>query len=118
MLDSKVLKDIRHTSMSGKKHVAYIEEIVSSGSQMATMVRSLVDEYDLIIVGRSHHEGLVQILGLHLEWSEFSKLGVIGDLLALAETYGKAFVLVMLYCKLVFQSPNHLFQPIFLMPSH
>ncbi|KAL5569795.1 hypothetical protein UlMin_026370 [Ulmus minor] len=95
MLDSEVLKDIRHTSMSGKKHVAYAEEIVNDGSQMATMVRSLVDEYDLIIAGRSHREGFFQRLGLHLEWSEFPELGVIGDLLASAETYGKASVLVM-----------------------
>ncbi|KAL5540907.1 hypothetical protein UlMin_043299 [Ulmus minor] len=95
LLDSEVLKDIRYGSSSAKRHVLYAEEVVKDGSQMARMVRSLVDDYDLIIAGRSHPEGLCKTVGLDLEWSEFPELGVIGDLLASAEIYGKASVLVI-----------------------
>ncbi|KAL5540908.1 hypothetical protein UlMin_043300 [Ulmus minor] len=95
LLDFEVLKDIRYGSTSGKRHVLYAEEVVKDGSQMARMVRSLVDDYDLIIAGRSHSEGLCKTVGLDLEWSEFPELGVIGDLLASAEIYGKASVLVI-----------------------
>ncbi|PON96881.1 DNA-directed DNA polymerase [Trema orientale] len=95
ILDSEVLKDVKHNSLSGNQHKRYVQELTNDGSEMATIVRGLVDEYDLIIAGRSHGIGSRQISGLDLGWTEFPELGVIGDLLASTDIYGRASVLVI-----------------------
>lgn len=52
-----------------------------------------MDNYDLIIVGRSHPNSPL-LLGLH-EWSECPELGVIGDLLSSPDGETTASVLVI-----------------------
>lgn len=54
MLDSEVLKDVKYNNLIPRHHLIYLEKVVSYGSEMATVVKGMVDEYDLIIVGRSH----------------------------------------------------------------
>ncbi|KAG6629016.1 hypothetical protein CIPAW_14G053900 [Carya illinoinensis] len=93
LLDNEVLKDVKMNNV-GDEYVIYLEEIVKDGPQTALIVRSMVDEYDLFIVGRRHNCDSTQTSGL-VEWSEFPELGIIGDLLASSDLNSKASVLVI-----------------------
>lgn len=71
-----------------------MEEMVTNGSEFASMVKTLADEYDLIKTGRRYGVECPQTAGL-TDWSEFPKLGVIGGLLASTDIYGRASVFVI-----------------------
>ncbi|KAJ7965398.1 Cation/H(+) antiporter like [Quillaja saponaria] len=92
-VDSTVLNDVMNNSV-GDAYVTYIEEIVRDGPQTALIIRSFVEEYDLIVVGRRYGINSHQTSGL-LEWSEFPELGVLGDLLASTDMTCNASVLVV-----------------------
>lgn len=94
MMDSEALEDVRYSNPSAPLgSMGYVEEVVNDRSKMASMVKSLVEDYDLIITGRMYGAGCPQTQGL-TEWSEFPELGVVGDLLASTDIYGRASVLV------------------------
>jgi hypothetical protein len=93
LLDNEILKDVKLNNV-GDEYVIFLEEMVKDGPQTALIVRSMVDEYDLIIVGRRHKVESPQTSGL-AEWSEFPELGIIGDLLASSDLNSKTSVLVM-----------------------
>ncbi|OMP05298.1 Cation/H+ exchanger [Corchorus olitorius] len=94
MLDDKVLKDVKHNQAGEYSEIMYMEEIVRDGPHAAEIVRSIVDGYDLVIVGRRYGVQSVQTQGLS-EWSEFPELGGIGDLLASSDLQSRASVLVV-----------------------
>jgi len=79
-LDNEILKDVKLNNVGGE-YVIFLEVMVKDGPQTALIVRSMVNKYDLIIVGRQHNEKSPQTSGL-AEWSEFPELGIMGDLLA------------------------------------
>ncbi|XP_062175983.1 cation/H(+) antiporter 4-like [Alnus glutinosa] len=93
MLDSEVLKDAKLNNI-GDEYVIYLEVTVKDGPQTALMVRCMVNEYDLIIVGRRYNVESLQTSGL-AEWSEFQELGVIGDLLASSDLNSRTSVFVV-----------------------
>ncbi|XP_059429344.1 cation/H(+) antiporter 4-like [Corylus avellana] len=93
LLDNEILKDVKLNNV-GDEYVIFLEEMVKDGPQTALIVRSMVDEYDLIIVGRRHNLESSQTSGL-AEWSEFSELGIIGDLLASSDLDSRTSVLVV-----------------------
>ncbi|XP_040994224.1 cation/H(+) antiporter 3-like [Juglans microcarpa x Juglans regia] len=93
LLDNEVLKDVKMNNV-GQEYVIYLEERVKDGPQTAMIVRSMVDEYDLIIVGRRDKSNSTQTSGL-AEWNEFPELGIIGDLLASSDFNSKTSVLVI-----------------------
>ncbi|KAM7278627.1 hypothetical protein ACFE04_005761 [Oxalis oulophora] len=81
ILDFEVIKDVKNSL-----NVKYIEEEVSDGHIVASLLRGMVNDYQLIIVGRRFGVDCPQTYGLK-EWSEFSELGTIGDLLASTDFY-------------------------------
>jgi hypothetical protein len=91
--DSEILKDVKLNS-TGYESVLYLEKMVKDGAQTALVVRSMVKEYDLIIVGRRHGVETPQTSGL-AEWSEFSELGIIGDMLASSDLNSRTSVFVV-----------------------
>jgi hypothetical protein len=93
VVDCEILKDVKLNNV-GDEYVIYIEEMVKDGPQTALIVRSMADEYDLIIVGRRHNIVSPQTSGL-AEWSEFPELGIIGDLLASSDINSRTSVLVV-----------------------
>jgi hypothetical protein len=93
ILDAEVLKDFKCNRV-GEGLVLYVEEMVKDGPQTAFVLRSMVDEYDLIIVGRRHKVESPQTVGLS-EWSEFPELGTIGDLLASPDIDFKSSILAI-----------------------
>ncbi|XP_035541252.1 cation/H(+) antiporter 4-like [Juglans regia] len=93
LLDQQVLKDVKLNNVSGGC-VTYIEEMVEDGPQTALLIHSMIDEYDLIIVGRRHNIVSPQTSGL-AEWIEFPELGIVGDLLASSDNNTRTSVLVV-----------------------
>ncbi|XP_059436556.1 cation/H(+) antiporter 4-like [Corylus avellana] len=91
--DSEILKDVKLNN-TGNESVTYIEEVVKDGRETALIIRCMVKEYDLIIVGRRNDVETPQTSGL-AEWSEFSELGVIGDLLASSDVNSRTSVFVV-----------------------
>jgi hypothetical protein len=92
-VDSEILKDVRLNNM-GNESLIYLEETVKDGAQTVLIVRHMVKEYDLIIVGRRHDVEAPQTSGL-AEWNEFPELGVIGDLLASSDLNSRTSVFVV-----------------------
>jgi hypothetical protein len=68
--------------------------IVNDGPGTSSVLRDIANEHDFFIVGRTHDSNLPQIQGL-TNWSEFSELGVIGDLLASPDFESRAGFLVV-----------------------
>ncbi|KAM0995844.1 hypothetical protein ACFX13_005984 [Malus domestica] len=93
VLDTEEMKGFRYNDV-GEGFVIYLEEVVKDGPQTALVLRSMVDEFDLIIVGRRHMVQSQQTAGLS-EWSEFPELGTLGDLLASPDINCRASILVI-----------------------
>ncbi|KAL3528444.1 hypothetical protein ACH5RR_007766 [Cinchona calisaya] len=93
VLDIKVLYDFKQNRI-GRGKVTYIEKIVDDCSEMVWLLRSIANEYDLIIVGRRYKVESSLTSGLE-EWSDVPELGVIGDLLASGDLRRRASVLVV-----------------------
>lgn len=107
VLDHEVLKEIAGSENNGgagnggggKGNIGYVRETVKDGTQTAAALRSIVDDYELFIVGRRFNLKSNLTSGLD-EWSEFPELGVVGDLLASTDVASKASVLVVQQQKL------------------
>ncbi|XP_039035947.1 cation/H(+) antiporter 3-like [Hibiscus syriacus] len=91
MLDAEILKGIKLIEVG---NIKYMGQVSNNGMQTATTIRSLVDDFDLMIVGRRYGVDSVQTKGL-TEWSEFPELGVIGDILSSPDLDTRASVLVV-----------------------
>ncbi|GMJ00773.1 cation/H+ exchanger 4 [Hibiscus trionum] len=94
MLDAEILKDIKQNDVINGHNITYIEQVSKHGPQTANIIRSLVGDYDLIIVGRRYGVDSLQTTGLS-EWSEFPELGVMGDILSSTDLDCRAIVLVV-----------------------
>ncbi|KAA8542522.1 hypothetical protein F0562_023674 [Nyssa sinensis] len=92
-LDLQVLDDVKLNN-GGNRRVKYIEQVVKDGRETAQKVCPMINDYDLVIVGRRNNLRSPQTAGLE-QWSEFPELGVIGELLALSELKSRASVLVV-----------------------
>ncbi|XP_019101857.1 PREDICTED: cation/H(+) antiporter 10-like [Camelina sativa] len=92
VLDNEGLKDVKVREENND--IVYIERVVTSGAEVVTVVRSLAEEYDLMVVGRDHDMTSKELSGL-MEWVELPELGVIGDLLAARDLNSNVSVLVI-----------------------
>jgi hypothetical protein len=93
MLESQALNYIMH-DYTEHETVDYIEERVSDGLETSKTIRSMLDKYDLFIVGRRKDIQTPQTAGLD-DMNEYPELGVIGSLLASMDTTEKYSVLVV-----------------------
>ncbi|KAH7565293.1 hypothetical protein ACOSQ2_020726 [Xanthoceras sorbifolium] len=99
MLESEMLRE-----MKSNGYINYMEKGVADGPETAMIVRSMVAEFDLIIVGRRYNLESPQTSGLK-EWSEFPELGVLGDLLASVDNHsGRCSVLIVQQEEIVISS--------------
>ncbi|XP_039827649.1 cation/H(+) antiporter 15-like [Panicum virgatum] len=99
--DEEVLQDF-WTRHRDNDRAVYVEKTVEDGEGTASVVRSMSEKFDLLVVGRrggdgpSSTEGSSAALTSGLsEWSEFPELGVLGDMLASAEFASKVSILVI-----------------------
>ncbi|GMH11216.1 hypothetical protein Nepgr_013057 [Nepenthes gracilis] len=93
LLDSSALREVEKISGYSQR-LSYSEKAVKEGAETALYLKSLMGEYDLVVVGRNYKKDCNQISGLE-EWSEIEELGVIGDLLASPDLQCRASVLVV-----------------------
>ncbi|GMJ12719.1 cation/H+ exchanger 4 [Hibiscus trionum] len=89
MLDDEMLRDIKKSV-----NLTYIDKKVKDGPETSTFLRSIVEDYQLIIVGRRYRSRDPQTLGLE-EWCEFQELGIIGDLLSSLDFVGDYSLLIV-----------------------
>ncbi|KAH1131935.1 hypothetical protein J1N35_003313 [Gossypium stocksii] len=89
MLDKEMLKDIK-----ASVPLTYIKEHVKDGPETSTFLRSIVKDYQLIIVGRRYRSEDAITRGLE-EWCEFREIGIIGDLLSSSDFVGNFSLLIV-----------------------
>ncbi|XP_050225108.1 cation/H(+) antiporter 11-like [Mercurialis annua] len=94
MIDSWALNEVIDNQTNSLSNTEYREVRVKDGPATAIILHSIVDEYDLFLLGRRHGEKSPQTLGLS-EWTELSELGIIGDLFASNDLNTRAAVLVV-----------------------
>jgi hypothetical protein len=93
LLDNEMLINCKLNNV-GDEQLIFIEKIVKDGSHTALIARSIVNKYDLIIVGRRHKVKSPQTYGL-AEWNEFPELGTMGDLLASSDFNSRTSIFVV-----------------------
>ncbi|KAJ6982710.1 hypothetical protein NC653_025731, partial [Populus alba x Populus x berolinensis] len=81
MVNDDFLRKVK-AEMSGHTNIDYIEETVRDGSDTSEVLQSIVEDRDLIMVGRQHENEPQALAGLSAEWIDFPELGPMGDLLA------------------------------------
>ncbi|CAL9025274.1 unnamed protein product [Prunus brigantina] len=77
--DSDLLEEYQVANADNERFVV-VEEVVRDGARLSVVIRSMVDCFDLMLVGR-HHQDSPLLSGLG-EWSEYTELGIVGDMLA------------------------------------
>ncbi|KAE8650768.1 hypothetical protein Csa_017519 [Cucumis sativus] len=92
-LDDEALVEFRKI-VEDNYRVRYIEEVVKDGTGTICVLRSMGNNYDVVIVGRRHNPCLALVQGLVL-WDEHTELGAIGEVLATSDFLGNATVLVV-----------------------
>uniref|UniRef100_A0A3Q7GS23 Uncharacterized protein n=1 Tax=Solanum lycopersicum TaxID=4081 RepID=A0A3Q7GS23_SOLLC len=93
MMDNEMLSEARR-DMAGNYRVKYVEKLIRDGTGTASVMRSMEDEYELIIVGRRHDSQSPLLLGL-TDWVEESELGPVGDMFALEDSQSNSTILVV-----------------------
>ncbi|CAI0452791.1 unnamed protein product [Linum tenue] len=95
VLDDVVLNGVLR-EMTHFLNVQCLERVVRDGTETASLISSVADQYDVFVVGRRWHVEVAspQTAGLS-DWSEFPELGVIGDLLASKDVRTRGSVLVV-----------------------
>ncbi|XVF52540.1 hypothetical protein PTKIN_Ptkin05aG0026600 [Pterospermum kingtungense] len=88
-LDEEMLKDLRESV-----DMIYVRKKVNDGPETSTFLRSIVNHYQLIIVGRRFNRDDPQTKGLQA-WSEFPEIGIIGDLLSSADFGGSYSLMIV-----------------------
>ncbi|XP_007020975.2 PREDICTED: cation/H(+) antiporter 4 [Theobroma cacao] len=89
MLDDEMLRGVKEGG-----YIRYVDKQVNDGPETSSFLRSIVDDHQLIIVGRRYNTEDPRTFGLE-EWSEFQEIGIIGDLLSSADFGGNYSVLIV-----------------------
>ncbi|XP_050232613.1 cation/H(+) antiporter 15-like [Mercurialis annua] len=92
-LDNEMVSQIR-SATAGNYRVMYIEEVVMDGTGTISVIKSMQDLYDLIIVGK-HHDKKSQLLSGLVDWNDLKELGTIGDVFASAQFMVNTTILVV-----------------------
>ncbi|KAK7281072.1 hypothetical protein RIF29_08747 [Crotalaria pallida] len=90
--DSYVINEYRYLNAANHRFNIK-DQVVRDGIEMSMSIRRLIDNFDLVIVGKEHPESVM--LEGHDQWSECKELGIVGDMLASHDFMTKASVLVV-----------------------
>ncbi|TKY57111.1 Cation/H(+) antiporter 4 [Spatholobus suberectus] len=93
MLDDEVLKSV-NGCYGSVENVTYEKVTIEDPSETTAFLSDIANLHDFIIVGRRNGVKSSQTAALG-DWTEFSELGVIGDLLASSDTNTNASILVV-----------------------
>ncbi|KAG6588886.1 Cation/H(+) antiporter 15, partial [Cucurbita argyrosperma subsp. sororia] len=92
-LDNEAVLQFRKATTNNRR-VMYIEEVVMDGTGTVSLLRSMGNNFNLVIVGRRHSYCSTLVQGLVL-WNEQTELGAIGEVLASSDFMGNAIILVV-----------------------
>ncbi|KAK4784245.1 hypothetical protein SAY86_018613 [Trapa natans] len=92
VMNDEVLRGVKMNEAG--RNVRYRREMVHDGPETALLVRTMANEFDLVMVGRRYGMECTQTSGL-AHWIEVSELGVLGDLLASPDLHTDSSVLVI-----------------------
>ncbi|KAK8606128.1 hypothetical protein V6N13_102886 [Hibiscus sabdariffa] len=92
--NDRALDDEMLSGIKGSVNITYLEEQVSDGPETSDFLRSIVEKYQLFIVGRRYKYEDPQTSGLG-NWCEFEEIGIIGDLLSSSDFIGNYSVLIV-----------------------
>ncbi|KAL8141413.1 hypothetical protein V2J09_007434 [Rumex salicifolius] len=92
-LDSAALTDIQRNVLYNQQF-SYTEREVKDGADTAAFIKTMVECYNLVMVGRHYNSACNQLMGLK-DMSEDTELGALGDLLASQDLKCKTSVLVV-----------------------
>ncbi|KAE9449005.1 hypothetical protein C3L33_19103, partial [Rhododendron williamsianum] len=92
-LDNEVVSKFR-LNMAGNYRVKYIEEVAKDGTGTVAVLRSMKNNYELIIVGRRHEKKSPLVFGL-TGLDEDKELGEVGYILASSDFRGNSSILVV-----------------------
>ncbi|XP_061995958.1 cation/H(+) antiporter 15-like [Rosa rugosa] len=90
--DSDLLEEYRRAN-AGNERFVVVEEVVKDGAKLSSVICSMVDCFDLMLVGMHHQDS--QLLSGIGNWSECPELGIIGDMLSSADFQCSLSVLVV-----------------------
>ncbi|RDY10860.1 Cation/H(+) antiporter 4, partial [Mucuna pruriens] len=93
MIDDEELREVCGAYVN-HENVTYQERIIEDASQTTFLIKDIANKFEFIIVGRRNGVKTSQTFGLE-DWTEYSELGVIGDLLASPDMETKASILVV-----------------------
>ena len=95
-----------HRLMENNHRVRYLEEVAKDCTGTVAILRSLENNFDLIMVGRRHSPRSPLVQGLLL-WNEQTELGSLGEVLASSDFIGNAtIVVVQQHRKVVNEDPE------------
>ncbi|KAM7262551.1 hypothetical protein ACFE04_000234 [Oxalis oulophora] len=89
VLDTEALRDTKSS-----RNIFYVEHVANDGPTTASIIRSMMKDFDLFIVGRAANLECQQTAGLE-DWVEYPELGVIGDMFVASDVEEKFSVLVV-----------------------
>ncbi|MCL7036605.1 hypothetical protein MKW94_005314 [Papaver nudicaule] len=94
LLDDEAFGDTRQ-SMAGNDQFVYMEEFVKDRPGFLSLIQSMANDYQLLMVGKTQEPNLLCAIGIG-EWNddEPTELGIVGDMIA-SDLGGKATLLVM-----------------------
>ncbi|XP_022156483.1 cation/H(+) antiporter 15-like [Momordica charantia] len=92
-LDNEAVSDFREI-VAGNCKVIYIEEVVMDSTGTVSILRSMGNNFDIVMVGRRHGPSSPLVQGLVL-WNEDTELGAIGEVLVSSDFMGNALILVV-----------------------
>ncbi|KAL5076676.1 hypothetical protein RYX36_015660 [Vicia faba] len=90
--NTDLVDDYRYYN-TGNRRFEITEEVVKDGIEFSSIIRRVIDCFDLVMVGKSHPQSV--LLHGHDQWCECPELGVIGDMLASPDFVTKASLLVV-----------------------
>ncbi|XP_058782448.1 cation/H(+) antiporter 4-like [Vicia villosa] len=93
MIDDEELREVRGAYVK-LENVKYEEEIIHDAFETTAFIKDIANKFDFFIVGRRNGVKSPQTIGLE-NWTEYTELGVIGDLLASSDMETKASILVV-----------------------
>ncbi|KAL0419177.1 UNVERIFIED_CONTAM: Cation/H(+) antiporter 15 [Sesamum radiatum] len=92
ILDADILSNFKLRTQH-TEDITYREKMVTSGMDVIMVARSVVNTYNLVMVGRRHGDSPIMLQ--LAKWNERGELGAIGEILAATELKGEASILVV-----------------------
>lgn len=93
-LDMRAIAQLKSLNGDEGAHVQYREVIVKDGAHTIEVLRSIDNEYDLVLVGRRLDADSPLVSGL-ADWTYEPELGIVGDVLASTDIKSTGPVLVI-----------------------